>query len=224
MMNYRLLKDVVNLLEDFDANRLAKEYKDDVNGFKQWISDQVTGGKKKVEEPVWEGKENGRSAESVISTLLVHLNRYAKTYSKAALHDSEFSTQEEFIYLINLKAFGAMTKMELIKKNIQEKPVGMQIIDRLINHGWVKQTDSKSDKRSKVIALTKAGINALEKQMDKIRKATKIVAGDLSHREKMELIRLLHKLDRFHHPIYSRSVESSQLLDIVEREYSNQLQ
>ena len=127
MMNYRLLKDVVNLLEDFDANRLAKEYKDDVNGFKQWISDQVTGGKKKVEEPVWEGKENGRSAESIISTLLVHLNRYAKTYSKAALHDSEFSTQEEFIYLINLKAFGAMTKMELIKKNIQEKPVGIDI-------------------------------------------------------------------------------------------------
>ena len=121
MMNYRLLKDVVNLLEDFDANRLAKEYKDDVNGFKQWISDQVTGGKKKVEEPVWEGKENGRSAESVISTLLVHLNRYAKTYSKAALHDSEFSTQEEFIYLINLKAFGAMTKMELIKKKYPGK-------------------------------------------------------------------------------------------------------
>ena len=125
-MNYKLFKDVVSLLEDFEASRVAKEYKDDINGFKLWISDQVTGGKKKLEEPDWEGKENGRSAESVISTLLVHLNRYAKTYSKAALHDSDFSTQEDFIYLINLKAFGAMTKMELIKKNIQEKPVGMQ--------------------------------------------------------------------------------------------------
>jgi DNA-binding MarR family transcriptional regulator len=223
-MNYKLFKDVINLLEDFEASRSLKEYKDDINGFKLWISDQVTGGKKKAEEPDWEGKENGRSAESVISTLLVHLNRYAKTYSKAALQDSEFSTQEEFIYLINLKAFGAMTKMELIKKNIQEKPVGMQIIERLINHGWIKQSESKSDKRSKMITLTKSGLNALEKQMGKIRKATKIVAGDLSHREKMELIRLLHKLDRFHHPIYSRNVESSELLDIVEREYSNQLQ
>lgn len=222
-MNYKLLKDAINLLEDFEANRVAK-YKDDINGFKLWIADQLTGPKKKPEEPDWEGKENGRSAESVISTLLVHLNRYARIYSKAALHDSDFSTQEEFIYLINLKAFGAMTKMELIKKNIQEKPVGMQIIDRLINHGWIKQSDSKADKRSKVITLTKAGLTALEKQMVNIRRATRIVAGDLSHHEKMELIRLLHKLDRFHHPIYTRGVESSQLLDIVEQEFPNQLQ
>ena len=156
--------------------------------------------------------------------MLVHLNRYARTYSKAALHGSDFSTQEEFIYLINLRAFGPMTKMELIKKNIQEKPVGMQIIERLLSHGWIKQTDSMSDKRSKVVSLTKAGINALEKQMGKIRTATKIVAGDLSQAEKMELIRLLHKLDRFHHPIYCRNVESAQLLEIVESEYSNQLQ
>jgi hypothetical protein len=61
-------------------------------------------------------KENGRSPESVISTLLVHMNRYAKTYSKSAIAGSGFNTQEEFIYLINLKAFGSMTKMELIKK------------------------------------------------------------------------------------------------------------
>src|SRR5690554_5295977 len=92
------------------------------------------------EEPYWEGKEKGRSPESVINTLIVHMNRYAKSYSKSAIYDSEFSTQEDFIYLINLKAFGAMTKMELIKKNIQEKPVGMQIINRLIENGWVDQT------------------------------------------------------------------------------------
>jgi DNA-binding MarR family transcriptional regulator len=223
-MNYKLFKDVVGLLEDFESRRISGEYNDDISGFKLWISNQAAVGKKKLEEPGWEGKENGRSAESVISTLLVHLNRYARSYSKAALHESDFSTQEEFIYLINLKAFGTMTKMELIKKNIQEKPVGMQIIDRLINHGWIKQSESKSDKRSKMITLTKAGTNALEKQMGKIRKATKIVAGDLSYPEKMELIRLLNKLNHFHHPIYCRNVDSSQLLDIVEGEYLNQLQ
>jgi hypothetical protein len=33
------------------------------------------------------------------------MNRYAKAYSKSAIHGSEFSTQEDFVYLINLKAF-----------------------------------------------------------------------------------------------------------------------
>ena len=35
---------------------------------------------------------------------------------QAAIHDSALSTQDDFIYLINLKAFDAMTKMELIKR------------------------------------------------------------------------------------------------------------
>jgi hypothetical protein len=33
--------------------------------------------------------------------------------------------------------------------------------------------------------------------MEKIRQATNIVAGNLTHTEKMELIRILNKLDRF---------------------------
>src|SRR5690606_39709334 len=73
-------------------------------------------------------KDKGRSAESVINTLIVHMNRYAKSYSKSAIYGSDFSTQEEFIFLINLKAFGAMSKMELIKKNIrsEERRVGKE--------------------------------------------------------------------------------------------------
>src|SRR5690554_3404938 len=126
------------------------------------------------EEPDWEGKDKGRSPESVINTLIVHMNRYARTYSKSAIYDSEFSTQEDFIYLINLKAFGAMTKTDLIKKNIQDKPVGMQIINRLIKQGWVQQLDSLTDKRSKIISITAQGSIALAQNMQKIRQATEI--------------------------------------------------
>ena len=115
-----------------------------------------------LKEPDWEGKEKGRSPESVINTFIVHMNRYAKTYSKAAIVGSDFSTQEDFIYLINLKAFGEMTKMELIRKNIHDKPAGMQIINRLIRQGWVEQRYSLTDRRSKVINIAEQGINVLE--------------------------------------------------------------
>ena len=214
-MKYDILKSVVNLLEEFEVeNFLGGTYPNDIEGFKKWIvvnykDEEINN------EPHWEGKEKGRSAESVINTLIVHLNRYAKSYSKSAIFGSSFSTQEDFIYLINLKAFGEMTKMDLIKKNVHEKPAGMQIINRLIAKGWVKQTNSEIDKRSKVLKINNAGLEVLESQMDKIKKATEIVTGDLTHNEKMELIRLLHKLNDFHQPIYDKNIESEYLLNEV---------
>src|SRR5690606_2472461 len=212
-MKYELLKNVINLLEEFETeNVLRKRYPNDIEGFKRWIN---ANDENINNEPYWEGKENGRSAESVINTLIVHMNRYAKSYSKSAIFGSEFSTQEDFIYLINLKAFGEITKMDLIKKNVHEKPAGMQIINRLISQGWVNQTASEIDKRSKVLKINDKGLKVLENQMDEIRKATKIVTGDLTHNEKMELIVLLNKLNDFHQSIYEKNIEPRNLLNEV---------
>lgn len=220
-MHYNIIKDVIQLLDQFETDNKTQHYSKDIEGFKTWIYDQKKQQQDIVEdEPYWEGKEHGRSPESVISTLLVHMNRYAKTYSKSAIADSDFATQEDFIYLINLKAFGAMTKMELIKKNIQDKPVGMLIINRLISQGWVEQKDSDADKRTKMITITAEGLAALTQQMDKIRSATHIVAGDLDYSEKMSLIRILDKLDKFHHPIFSRNIDSKNLIDEVYKEHT----
>lgn len=222
-MNYELIKDFIDVLHEFETEIQACPglYPETIKGFKEWISGKENVQKEDtIEEPYWEGKENGRTPESAISTLLVHLNRYAKTYSKSAIADSEFSTQEDFIYLINLKAFGEMSKMALIKKNIQDKPVGMLIIARLLRQGFIEQTDSNEDKRSKLIRISEKGLVVLEKQMEKIRQATNIVAGNLNHREKMELIRILNKLDRFHYPIFSRNINSEQLINTVYDEYT----
>jgi len=212
-MKYRLLKEILSLVEQFEDENSEKRYSDDVKGFKTWIADEMLGA---PVEPDWEGKENGRSPESVISTLLVHMNRFAKSYSKAAISGSDFSTQEEFIYLITLKSFGEMTKMELIKRNIHEKPVGMAIINRLIKQGWIAQHESEYDKRSKLINITEVGLVALEGQMGKIRHATKIVSADLSHAEKIALIGLLNKLSNFHQVIYERNIAPEKLLEEIE--------
>lgn len=220
-MNYTLIKDYIDLLEEFETevSNSPESYPMTIQGFKAWISGKGNIEAHHPEEPYWEGKENGRTPESAISTLLVHLNRYAKTYSKSAISHSEFSTQEDFIYLINLKAFGEMSKMALIKKNIHDKPVGMLIIARLLRQGLIEQTDSDLDKRSKLIRITERGLQVLENQMEKIRQATNIVAGNLNHYEKMELIRILNKLDRFHYPIFSRNINPDELINTVYDEY-----
>ncbi|WP_114791034.1 MarR family transcriptional regulator [Niabella yanshanensis] len=217
-MNYSLITDVIRLTESFELANQSGLYTADINGFRQWVMDTQAGGQGNA-EPDWEGKEKGRSAESAISTLLVHMNRYAKSYSRSAIYGSEFSTQEEFFYLINLKAYGAMSKMKLIRRNIQDKPTGMQIINRLLNNGWIAQQPSVEDRRSKVVDITAAGERVLEQQMDRIRQATKVVSGDLSRQEKMELIRILNRLDHFHKPIFEAGIDSAALLERVTQDF-----
>jgi DNA-binding MarR family transcriptional regulator len=212
-MNYTLIKEVVELVEQFE-NQNKNSYTNDINGFREWMVASFERNCDKA-EPDWEGKNNGRSAESVINTLIVHMNRYAKSYSKAAIHDSLFSTQEDFIYLITLKSFGAMSKTELIKINVHDKPAGIQIINRLIHQGWAEQSDSDTDKRTKVIKITEKGLEILEDRMDKIRQASQIVTGDLTYNEKMKLIDLLSKLNNFHHSIYCKNLDSKELLDVA---------
>ncbi|MOA56279.1 hypothetical protein D3C78_1802300 [compost metagenome] len=55
--------------------------------------------------------------------------------------------------------------------------------------------------------------------MGKIRQATYIVTGNLSHNEKIELIKLLQKLEDFHEPIFSKNLDTSQLVDIAYSQY-----
>lgn len=212
IMKYNLVKKTVDLVEEFELFNTNNQYSDTISGFKKWITDNYAqpNGFKTAD---WEGKEFGRSAESVISTLLVHMNRFAKNYSRAAILGSDFSTQEDFIYLINLKAFGEMTKMDLIKKNVHEKPAGILIINRLMQKGWAVQKDSETDKRSKIISITKEGLQVLDQQMEKIRMATTLVSGNLSEPEKMELIKLLTKLNEFHVSIYHKNTDLEKLLD-----------
>ncbi|MFT3705262.1 MAG: MarR family transcriptional regulator [Agriterribacter sp.] len=210
-MNYQLVKDLIDLANKFEASGSVK-YSQNMEGFKNWITDTH---KKAGEEaePDWEGKQTGRSAESMIATSIVHMNRFGKHYFKAALNGSAFSTPDDVIYLITLKFNPSISKMELIRKNVHEKPAGMQIINRLIMQGWIKQTPSKEDKRSKVLHMTKHGLQKLDIALVKIREATEIVSGDLSSHEKMQLIQILSKLDHFHLDIYDQDFEVNELLE-----------
>lgn len=218
-MNYEIIKEVVDLVQQYEVENASKSGgKVSVDGFKRWIT--LNNKNENVEdEPIWEGKIIGRSPESVIASHIVHMNRFGKTYFKSALHGTEISSQEDVIYLIVLKFSKNFTKMDLIRKNVHEKPVGMQIINRLIKNGWVEQSISDVDKRSKTIQITKHGLKLLDILFEKIRNATDIVSGNLSQLEKLELIRLLTKLNDFHLPIYERNIETENLLEVVLKDW-----
>lgn len=216
-MNYDLLFQVLKLTEEFEKSNKTTDK--NITDFIEWVARE----KRRISIPdseiYWEGKNNGRTIESVINTLIVNMNRYAKHYSKSIIHGTDFVTQEDFIYLINLNALGSMTKMQLIKRNLQDKATGIQIINRLIKNGWIEQKVSEEDKRSHIIQISTTGKTYLQSSMQKIRKATNIVAGDLDYQEKKQLVYLLDKLDRFHNKIYFENQPTDKLLDNITNLY-----
>lgn len=197
MMYYDLISEVIGLVKVYEME--SDHHSQDGYLFAQWMNEYYKrNDHQTISEPEWEGKSNGRSADSVINTSLVHLYRYAKLNAKAAIANTSFSTPDEFIYLISLVSFGSMTKTALIKLNVHEKSAGMQIVNRLINSGLVEQSALDSDKRNRMIHITPRGTQILNESMQNIKKASRDVAEPLSYIEKMDLIRLLTKLESFH--------------------------
>lgn len=196
-MYYDLIINMVGLVKQFEKQFPGEGQ--DVYSFRQWLNtNSVEKERPLMDEPEWEGKSRGRSADSIINTSLVHLYRYAKLQAKHAIADTEFSTPDDFIYLITLTSFGSMTKTALIRMNVHDKSAGMQIINRLINRGLVEQTDDNKDKRNKMIHISLKGTELLNESMDRIRTASRNVTEPLTYTEKMDLIRLLTKLESFH--------------------------
>lgn len=196
-MYYDLTIELISLVKVYEKE--TGKQKPDVHSFGEWLNEYLKKTKNaNFLEPDWEGKAKGRSADSLINTSLVHLYRYAKLQAKTAIANTLFSTPDDFIYLINLTSFGSMTKTALIKLNVHEKSAGIQIVNRLIANGLVEQNEIDSDKRNRIISITPKGKRVLEESIDDIRQASKNVTEPLSEPEKMDLIRLLTKLEDFH--------------------------
>ena len=195
---YNLVNELLSLVKTYEST--AVDPQDNIYSFRKWIESSAKNNETNINpEPEWNGKVNGRTADSVINTLLVHLYRYAKIHAKAAIEDSQFSTSDEFIYLICLTSGGAMSKSALIRENIHDKPAGSLIIKRLLDKGFISQESSGIDKRSVMINITDKGSAELSKSMSKIRLASSRVTGPLLPEEKMQLITLLQKLEDFHY-------------------------
>ena len=193
-MLYNLIHELVTLVKTYESS--VDHPNEDLGSFRSWLDGHLEN--QEGMEPEWEGKTNGRSPDSIINTSLVHLYRYARMHAKTAIGDTEFSTPDEFIYLINLASGGAMSKTALIRQNIHDKPAGILIINRLLTKGLVAQECSDSDKRSRMIHITPKGTQYLKESMENIKKASANVTEPLSYKEKIELIALLLKLENFH--------------------------
>jgi MarR family transcriptional regulator, lower aerobic nicotinate degradation pathway regulator len=216
MNRYDLIKYFIDKVESYeqaqtDAQNLS------VEGFNDWMFKQFLN--KKVDaKPRLENEHHTANEVNInLSSLVGTLYRYVKTYSKKAFEHSVIQNIDEFTYLAFLISYGKMTKSELISRNVHEKTTGMEIIRRLISHGFVIQSDDAHDKRSQNVEITAAGQVEIFKLFEEMSKVSTLVSGNLSEQEKMILSYLLNKLDVFHRHIYDH--EKHDDLDVLMEKY-----
>lgn len=214
-MNHKLLLEFMHLLFEFEKETeggILPSYDQTIGGFKKWIREKK---EEPIAGPLAEDAGEKMTTEQHITLSLFKIANYSKLYWRALLMEGAFSTQENWIVLLNLWIHGEMTKMELIRMSAQEKPTGMQIINRLIQQEFVLQKDSEVDKRSKIIKITALGQRELWTQMEDLQRVSQIITGDFPTRDKQHLLYLLQRLIDFHGEVFKEYKSKTDLLDLV---------
>jgi len=203
MKSYALIHELLNLVETLETENNGREVS--IQEFAGFLLSSVS-------SPVGElansdarfGKEEmyaqaiAYQLDNNIGRLFVYMSRYAKSYIKKTLEGTPLQTGEDFTALAILLTHEHLSKTELISYNLQEKTSGMEVIRRLVAAGLVRQWDNVEDKRGKHIGITGEGRKLLYRVFVEMGHVSKMITGNLTEAEKMQLLYLLQKLENFH--------------------------
>ena len=206
-MDFDLLTNIIEAYKTYQLSAGTNK-KSSVSDFAAWVNEQTYQKEKAENTPLTENIGN-YALEVKISTLVICLNRYSRLLIKKGLIKFPQLVSEDFTYLYTLMDVESMTKIQLIEKNVHEKPTGLEVIKRLLKHGLVDERNDEIDKRSKRVFLTDKGKALFFATIEQMNKVALIVSGNLTHNEKTQLHTLLKKLEDFHNPIYLSHKEIS---------------
>jgi DNA-binding MarR family transcriptional regulator len=207
---YKLLQEVVTLLEEYEAG--TRERDPSVMGFSVWLNQRMgyfSPGMTHASQQA-QGHSSDQTADqaTMITMLITYLYRYAKHYTKKALESTPLSTLDEFGFLVTLLDRDSLTKSELINLHLLEITSGIEIIKRLTKQGLLETFPDPDDRRSRRVRLTQAGREVLFQTMQKMQKVTRLVAGDLSEEDQQLLLPPLNRLNDFHALIHTQDRKS----------------
>jgi len=203
MKSYALIHELLNLVETLEKENNGREMS--IQEFAGFLLNKVSSpvGELANSDPRFGEEEKYAQAvafelDNQIGRLFVYMSRYAKSYIKKTLEGTPLQTGEDFTALAILLTHEHLSKTELINYNLQEKTSGMEVIRRLIAGGLVRQWDNDQDKRGKLIGITGTGRKLLYAVFVEMGHVSKVITGDLTGTEKLQLLYLLQKLENFH--------------------------
>jgi DNA-binding MarR family transcriptional regulator len=126
-------------------------------------------------------------------------------YMRIALKDTAISSIEEIMVCSALKNLGESRKTDIINYAMMEISTGTDILNRLIEKGFIHQRVDPDDKRSKLLVLTTSGMAALRECYKKATLAREIFLADVTEEDKKLVAQILDPLQEKHSKL---SVES----------------
>lgn len=199
MSNIKVVSELVNQFAFYEQ----EVKKPTIGGFVAWMHYQLQ--KPSVDSYLKMGKADGKANSKVneidnaIAILIGMMNKYARLYSKIVLEDLPLNTVEEFGYLAQLSSHKQLTKTALIKKSMDGKTTGMDIIRRLVKNGCAKEIHNPNDKRSKLLQITEKGSKVIGLSYTRMAAMSNVIVGNLNRTEKQTLFGILTKLAHHHH-------------------------
>lgn len=209
-MSYELLKQVIGLLEEFEQER----GKSDLSTFAEWLQSRVAEDQDELPHTRWD--DYASDVDAHIAMNIGVLNSHAKHYIKTALKDTELKGIQDFTFLAALVSHGDLRKTDIIAKNMMEFSPGMEVIRRLLRNGFIQDYDNPEDGRSRRVSITPAGMAVFEQALQNMQNVHRVVAGNLTVKEKAMVLHKLRKLIAFHQPIWDNEY-GEDLEKIVER-------
>jgi len=211
-MNTNLLRQLIDLGDAFE-----QQYPDEIDqtviNFLAWSTGQQDPETPIIQqEPLVMSKRYTDDVPVLPTFIVQYLTktyRYFKLYMKKACEKSPLLNYDDFIALVYLAQHGNMTKTHMVETTVNEKTSGMLVIKRLIDQGFIEQTDNPTDRRSRCITLTDAGMAVLQSVQPGVNQAVLLLTAPLTESEQEQLARFLYRLEEFHEPLYLRHREAS---------------
>ena len=197
-MQYNLIIDTLKELDTFQKLKSGDNHC--LEDFRCYLNEQAN-----EKMMTAENSEKNSEIENEIAEHVIMLGRYSKQVLKKSLENHPDLFNEDFTYLLRLRDFTSLTKMQLIEKNAHEKQSGIEIIKRLVRNGLLKESPDKKDKRSTRISLTAKGKKVFQECVKDLDEASKILCGKLQKEEKENFLLSLEKLNSYHHSVYQNT-------------------
>lgn len=202
----RKLLDLAEAYEQSGGNTEAFDQED----FVSWL---ITSRRPAAKAPA--NPPSGPPVNGLIAMYLSFMARYAQFYGRRVFRHSAVYSEDDWGILVSLYPNRQMKKTEVMRACIMEKSSGNEVLKRLLKQGLLQEKPHPDDGRSKLIELTEAGRAAFESVQGGIVKLADAVAADLTEAEKMNLLEILVKLNRYHKPIFE-SADENYLREILQ--------
>jgi MarR family transcriptional regulator, lower aerobic nicotinate degradation pathway regulator len=218
-MNSTILKELLDLGDTFEQQH-PHEADRTTTRFLTWATSQTavqpTDNQLAVLDMPKRYNDNLPELPVYIVQYLTKAYRFFRLYVKKACETTPLLTFDDYVSLVYLAERGSMTKTRLVEVTVNEKTSGMLVIQRLINRGFVTQSDNADDRRSRCITLTDSGMAILNAVQPAMNQACTLMVGDLSETEQTHLATLLKRLFTFHEPLFLYHHDES-LDELLER-------